>query len=308
MLKQLLNECRVDLLIRTDGPLLVKSGLDRVTGPKMTFVRVPRNGREEVYLPGSTLKGAFRAQAERIARTLLPATAQDRCCDPLAQPCSARWSSVGARPDGPTAYSGSCLICRLFGSTVMAGRLAFRDAYLDGVEERLPHQRESIEIDRVTGGAYSGAIFDLEAVTEATFRTTLHLRNFELWQLGLLAFVLADLAEGYLRIGYGKSRGFGAVQGAVEQVSVHYLGPNSPPDGSLRGLAAMLPNAAYGFSAAETADVPLQAADGPAVALTADPLGLRRTYRFTTEQAAGLWRSVAPVWLAEAGDAVGAGR
>jgi CRISPR/Cas system CSM-associated protein Csm3 (group 7 of RAMP superfamily) len=70
MLKQLLNECVIELMIEPDGPILVKSGRDTVRGPNMAFVRTWRNGQEEVYLPGSSLKGVLRSHAERITRTL----------------------------------------------------------------------------------------------------------------------------------------------------------------------------------------------------------------------------------------------
>ena len=53
MLKQLVNECVITLQIEPVGPILIKSGIETVTGPDMAFVRVWRNGDEEIYLPGS---------------------------------------------------------------------------------------------------------------------------------------------------------------------------------------------------------------------------------------------------------------
>jgi len=60
MFKQLVNECLIDLHIYVEGPVLIKSGLAQISGPDMAWVRVFRNGREEVYLPGSSLRSVCR--------------------------------------------------------------------------------------------------------------------------------------------------------------------------------------------------------------------------------------------------------
>ena len=72
MLKQLLNEARLRLRITTTGPLLVKSGLPTISGPDMTPVLTFRNGRQEPFLPGSSLKGVFRSHVEKIVASLKP--------------------------------------------------------------------------------------------------------------------------------------------------------------------------------------------------------------------------------------------
>jgi CRISPR/Cas system CSM-associated protein Csm3 (group 7 of RAMP superfamily) len=59
--------------IRPNGPIMVKageSGGSDPTRPSMEFVRTYRNGKPQVYLPGPSLKGALRAHAERIGRSL----------------------------------------------------------------------------------------------------------------------------------------------------------------------------------------------------------------------------------------------
>lgn len=59
--------------IRPNGPIMIKageSGGSDPTRPSMEFVRTYRNGKPQVYLPGPSLKGALRAQAERICRSL----------------------------------------------------------------------------------------------------------------------------------------------------------------------------------------------------------------------------------------------
>jgi CRISPR-associated RAMP protein (TIGR02581 family) len=249
MLKQLVNECVIELHIIPEGPILIKSGMATISGPDMAFVKIWRSGTEEVYLPGSSLKGVLRSHAERIARTLNDQAA----CDPFAKGgpetfCGHCFEAIkhGKKdiPDhlrryvlpDPTnepnklnqrVYADSCPVCRLFGSTWYAGRLATADAYAVGTPPR-PQPRDGVGIDRFTGGAAPGVKFDLEVVTEGRFATTLHLRNFELWQLGLIGFLLQDLKDGLLRVGAAKSRGLGKVRGEVKSMKLYYLGRQVP--------------------------------------------------------------------------------
>src|SRR5512146_2437636 len=72
MLKKLMNEAFCTLHITTTGPLLVKSGHASVSGPDMTPVLTFRNGKQEVFIPGSSLKGVFRSHLEKIICSLKP--------------------------------------------------------------------------------------------------------------------------------------------------------------------------------------------------------------------------------------------
>lgn len=249
MLKQLVNECLIELAIRPTGPVLVKSGLETVSGPNMAFVRTWRNGDPQVYLPGSSIKGVLRSHAERITRTF----DETKACDPFSKDgptmfCGERFQQRKKRfeeqVENQEVYASSCPICRLFGSTWYGGRLATADAYAEGTPPR-PEQRDGVGIDRFTGGAAHGAKFELEVITSGTFTTSLHIRNFELWQLGLVGFLLQDLKDGLIRVGMGKSRGLGAVSGEVRSVRVDFLGPQAPElaDGqlTLKGMGEMVP-------------------------------------------------------------------
>src|SRR5207245_11759506 len=96
--------------------------------------------------------------------------------------------------------------CRLFGSTGFIGRLAISDAYLASNE--LKEQRDGVGIDRLTGGASHGAKFELEVVsTGVVFETDVHLRNFEIWQLGMLFMVIQVMEDELIHLGSCRSRG-----------------------------------------------------------------------------------------------------
>src|SRR5437762_2973588 len=133
MLKALVNEARLRLDITTQGPLLIKTGYATVIGADMAPVLTYRhNGQQEIYLPGSSLKGLFRSHSEKVINSIQPRVA----CNPLLRPndpgdrrlyrdfCGSHFNDK----DLPhLIYTGSCPTCRLFGSTQFAGRLAVQD-------------------------------------------------------------------------------------------------------------------------------------------------------------------------------------
>ncbi len=234
MLKKQVNEAYCTIRITTMGPLLIKSGLATVSGPDLTPVLTFRNSRQEVFLPGSSLKGVFRSHIERIVCSIKPgvvcypfARHEERAADLVQRrrdyrdSCSERFNRVmgdrhrelEARTD--LVYQDSCPTCRLFGSTGFIGRIAISDGYL--VSTATTEQRDSVGIDRLTGGASHSAKFELEVISSGVvFEADIHLRNFEIWQLGMLFVVLQDMEDQLICIGSGRSRGLGKI---VAQIS-----------------------------------------------------------------------------------------
>lgn len=215
MLKKLLNQATIELTIAAQGPLLIKSGIEGGADPSVPDMQFVRSDGQ-VYLPGSSLKGVFRSYAEKIARTV-----NVKCCNPFDDTFCGK--KLEKQNNGGVIHKQSCLICRVFGSTAAASRIKFNDAYLPNGQNPLTETRTGVAIDRVLGSVAHGP-FDFEVITRGTFRTTIHLRNFELWQLGLLALVLRDLEEGLIPIGFGKSRGLGEVKAQVSSFSIRYIG------------------------------------------------------------------------------------
>lgn len=283
MLKRIVNECRFNLSIHTEGPVLVRSGHATVSGPDMTPVRTYRNGKEEVFLPGSSLKGVFRSHLEKVMRSIndgvvcnpfakaedmlrvengrlvCPEYPEVACSDKfearqkevleIQKPQRTGWRHLNVEDlSNEQVYRDSCPACRLFGSTLFIGRVAISDAYLKkGTFERT-EQRDGVGIDRFTGGASSGAKFELEVVSpDVTFETNIHLRNFEVWQLGMLMLVVQDLEDSLIRIGSSRSRGLGAVKGAISEVCVSYIGAvNGKAANEVWGLGKFLGDSSYG--------------------------------------------------------------
>jgi CRISPR/Cas system CSM-associated protein Csm3 (group 7 of RAMP superfamily) len=121
-----------------------------------------------------------------------------------------------------------------------------------------------VAIDRVLGSVAVGP-FDFEALMSGQFSTDIRLRNFELWQLGLLGLAIRDLCLGRIRIGYGKSRGFGSVSAKLDRLELRSIadGGLTSSDGNLmvKGIGAMMSDEErkkYGIDNEETNPVNVQ--------------------------------------------------
>jgi CRISPR-associated RAMP protein (TIGR02581 family) len=324
MQKRLLNQCLIDLEITTEGPLLIKSGLPGITGPDMSPVVTFRSGtRPQPYIPGSSLKGVLRSHAERIARTLCwePEEWRVGACNPFLTKrqetdwdrqgfCGAKFEELKKRAQTarstvealttPVIYRDSCPACKVFGSTFLIGRLSVPDLYLKKDSAYHTERRDGVGIDRFTGGSSPNALFNLEVVTNAVFEThetqQLRLINFELWQLGWLAYVLRDLSEGLISIGSGKSRGLGQVSAEVRKVELSTASRCLPQRNTARlwELAVLETDearSAYGYWRSAAESVPLESAQ-----TLDDALGLCTCYCLEgTAAVTGLWRQVAPI-------------
>lgn len=178
------------------------------------------------YVPGTSIRGPFRALAERIIRSLLPEDAPPHltACNPFEQEdkknlgCSKR---LGEGENNRSKYATACSACKLFGCTGLASRICFTDADIDrGSYESV--YRDMIGIDRFTGGVSDGANMRYHVLENTKFTTTVTVVNFELWQLGLLAYVFRDFEKGLVPIGYGKTKGFGQVKGKITEITLTY--------------------------------------------------------------------------------------
>ncbi|HEY6407765.1 MAG TPA: CRISPR-associated RAMP protein Csx7 [Ktedonobacteraceae bacterium] len=278
MLKKLMNEAFCTLRITTTGPLLIKSGHNTVSGPDMTPVLTFRNGKQEVFIPGSSLKGVFRSHIEKIVCSLQPRVVcypfegnNERQAD-LSQrqrdyrdSCGGMFAQFGKKSDDnrklleeqtDLVYAASCPTCRLFGSTSFIGRLAISDAYLAPGSDEIKEQRDGVGIDRLTGGASHGAKFELEVVsTGVVFETDIHLRNFEIWQLGMLYVVLQDMEDELISLGSGRSRGLGKVTATLSETGTagrpggfvtSTIRNNAEPPDQVWGLGRWLNDGSYG--------------------------------------------------------------
>lgn len=227
MLKKMLNEARLTFHIEATGPILIKEGeTDKEKKQKeeqvMRFV-VDANNR--IFIPGSSIKGVWRSWCEKMMRTI----SEDvpLACDPFKDNSCSQW--LEKEENTASIYAKSCPVCKLFGNTSLASRIRIFDAYpTKAINRDSLCMRDGIGIDRFTGGTSHGAKFRYQYLIGETFKTHVQIRNFELWQLGLLSYLFRDFEEELVPIGFGKTKGLGKVKGTIEEAELVFYGSNLP--------------------------------------------------------------------------------
>ena len=224
MHKRFVNHCTIDLSIIPDGPILIKSGKEGAdpTKPDMEFVETYHAGGSSIYLPGSSLKGAIRAHAERIVRTVGKETRTNSSLPWANDPLNDKYEYLKDKSSSDI-YKLSSFTDQIFGNTSIASRLRIEDAYPDKSIPLKLEERNGVAIDRVFGSVAVGP-FNYQVCTSGQFRTKIHLKNFTLGQLGLIGLVLRDLNDGWFGLGFAKSRGLGTVEVKLNQAVVQYPG------------------------------------------------------------------------------------
>jgi CRISPR/Cas system CSM-associated protein Csm3 (group 7 of RAMP superfamily) len=227
MHKRFVNQCTIDISILPCGPILIKSGKEGAdpTKPDMEFVETYHAGGRSIYLPGSSLKGAIRAHAERIVRTV----GRDR----KPNNPNTVWASnplnldelkyLDTITDTREIYRQSSFTDQMFGNIAIASRIRIEDAYPVDSKQLKLEERNGVAIDRVFGSVAVGP-FNYQVCTSGEFKTKIHLKNFSLAQLGLIGLVLRDLNEGWFGLGFAKSRGLGMVEIKLNSAVVQYPG------------------------------------------------------------------------------------
>ena len=160
---------------------------------------------DPIVLPGSSVRGALRSRASRIARTIL--AARRGSVDD--------WPNIGVHDQ--LAHDPD-LVQRLFGSTERRGALTVLDtlASSNGSTRLITHNAG----DRWTGGVAGGTLYG-EEVHDATWKNIVLELDLEVlfkddnrrraaWCL--LGLVLAELAAGALPLGSRGTRGLGQVE------------------------------------------------------------------------------------------------
>jgi len=162
---------------------------------------------EQPYIPGSSLKGRVRMEAERIARE----KGISICTPPDVK------NMCGSTKSGVNNF---CICCKIFGTagTVsVASKVKFRDAYpLDKVKTLL--ERTGTAIDREKGSVYKHALYTIQAVPAGTkFNLEIVAENLADDELKLLLAALKSVEDSAL--GGSSTRGFGKVRFNIESVT-----------------------------------------------------------------------------------------
>lgn len=204
--------------IETITPLHIGSGKSELDIGEVDMPII-KDAHDQPYIPGSTLKGKTRAEAERILRK----EGYNVCFPPDVK------SMCGSRATDPGEF---CLACKLFGTAAtgrgysVAGKVRFRDAYPVGNVDQLV-QRHGIAIDRQTGTVSRGALYSIEAVPAGVvFNFEVVSENLTDEELRVLCAALRSVEHS--AIGGASSRGFGKVKinidAVTERTAKYYLG------------------------------------------------------------------------------------
>lgn len=194
----------------------IGSGREGELGTNMGVLKDPGSGAP--VLPGSGLKGKFRASAERLAShfqisacLLDMALSGEKCVtdESYRRDVFEEFKDLSDE-QAKLEWLGNhvCEICQLFGSPFHAARIYFSDGMLEewsGTTEI----RDGVSLDRDSGTARPGMKFDLEVIPSgAGFKILIDLENPTDMELALTGAVLAEWEQG-VRIGGNTSRGLG---------------------------------------------------------------------------------------------------
>jgi CRISPR-associated RAMP protein (TIGR02581 family) len=218
------KQCRFEKKIKITGKLEFTTAFHIGSGQEGdlgTDMGVLKDSDRNPLLPGSSLKGNFRATAEKLASYLgLSACLLDK-------------SLSGFNCVGDQGYfrqnnedfnklkteaeklqwmqDNTCDVCRLFGSPICSSRIFFTDGLLKswaGAYEI----RDGVVIDRDSETAVDGLKYDFEATPAgAVYEIKIELENPEDKDLALIAAVLCEWESGF-KLGGFTSRGLGSVK------------------------------------------------------------------------------------------------
>jgi CRISPR/Cas system CSM-associated protein Csm3 (group 7 of RAMP superfamily) len=161
------------------------------------------DGTVPLLLPGSSVKGVLCSHAERIVRTLttreVPVGWLDQINDDQLGPVTALFGTAGGRRRG------------------WRGALSVRDCRGTATERVVTH----VAVDRWTGGAAENLLFSVAEPVSASWQPIQ--MSLDVCRasgpdddgpraLALLLLVLRDLADGWLALGFGGTRGRGSVR------------------------------------------------------------------------------------------------
>ncbi|MEY3868811.1 MAG: hypothetical protein RLZZ338_2702 [Cyanobacteriota bacterium] len=182
------------------SPLLIRSGqAETGRAPDVVHLKSHRPGKtdSQFILSGTSLAGVLRHRAERIVKTL-------GSCSPIVE----------------------YLFGFVSGKQAQASRLVVHEKVIEKASELV---QTRIAIDRFTGGAYHGALFEEQPIfggDETIVTIELELRKPEEYEIGLLLLLLKDLWTSDLAVGGESSIGRGRLQGIKADLIRHH--PQNP--------------------------------------------------------------------------------
>jgi len=215
------------------GALVLKTALHIGGGESIlgtTNSPVIRDVDGQPFIPGSSLKGAFRSMVEKLAATLaLPHMEHDvldTASDWVQQFHTRR--EQGMWTDSQTVervVDEWPVTALLFGTPYTTSSIRFKDALLLAEQDAFIQRRDGVAIDRDSERAMDGLLYDYEVVPPTLrFGFELGLENPSPMDLRLTAMGLVEMRNGFFQIGGKRSSGLGQCQ--LEGIEVYALDLN----------------------------------------------------------------------------------
>lgn len=192
-----------------EGSMLIRSAsvLENGAEADSVHLRSKRNGKYVPILSGTSLAGVLRHRAVKICNTIANGKGQD--------------------------FVDKNFVDKIFGvdmkkqkKETFASRLEVHETVIENTNDLI---QTRIKIDRFTGGAYEGALFDAAPVfsqgkDKKAVEISLLLRSPKCSEIGLLLLLLKDLWTSDLAIGGESSIGRGRLKGIYAHLE-HYKTP-----------------------------------------------------------------------------------
>ncbi|GIV87218.1 MAG: CRISPR-associated RAMP protein [Chloroflexus sp.] len=178
---------------------------------------VLRDALGRPFIPGASLKGAFRARLEGLIRTVAEQEVRN------FKDIEDQMRRGIAEQSDDEIWKRSTMIELTFGAPWLAGRILFKDALIDpdfwfGQFE----VRNGVAINRDTETVEQGLLYDYEVVPAGMrFDFELVIENGADWQLGMVVLGLQPWIRGEMQVGGFRSRGLGYVR--LDNVSYDFV-------------------------------------------------------------------------------------
>ncbi len=232
---------QIDFNLKLNGGFVIND-IQRAIQSGFDFC--PKMENSNFILPGSSLRGILRFNAEKIARSLATLSSESRddfltkcpACNPFADEntpltsCNAILHKyISKYRNGEIKDEQFCLACQFFGNLYKGSRLLVSDSYL--ITSPQIKIMDFLAIDRFTGGRKEGAKFDALVLWQPSFKVRIFIENPKEWQLGWLILVLKELKDGLVSIGFGQNKWFGKATIENETIKLGAISDEFIPTG-----------------------------------------------------------------------------
>jgi CRISPR/Cas system CSM-associated protein Csm3 (group 7 of RAMP superfamily) len=240
-LSQHKSELHIHIKWQPIGAVMVK---DAIAGNAVDMLPLTSVDGEHLALviPGSSIKGALRSQAERIVRTVLQQSTPSHFLEQVKVPIVKDLFGSAAEKNSLSSRQGALFVedcysqqpeeqplsTEAWQNVIRANTQGALIAALSNAH--LPSMQQSfhVAIDRWTGGASDGMLYsNLEPFNMNWSEIELtvdfcRLAERKLPSIALLLLLLRDLCQRRISLGYGANRGMGAIK--IENIQVEGQG------------------------------------------------------------------------------------